>query len=203
MLTTRNMKLYLPFERNANDFSGNGNNGTVSGASLVGGKFGKCYSFDGVDDRIVLDGVLPCGAGSTIALWMTFDEMTSGIHYILGTTASGIRYNATDNTLLYYQYPAESANYTTISFIPSATWHHVAAVRTTARNVNWYIDGVYIGSSDPGATGTLGVNNIGRRNLPSSPYYYKGKIDSILYYDKSLNANDIKRIYMGLHPLNG
>src|SRR3990167_4957400 len=46
---------YYPFNGNANDESGNGNNGTVNGATLTTDRFGntnKAYSFDGVNDYI-------------------------------------------------------------------------------------------------------------------------------------------------------
>lgn len=204
MIATRNMKLYLPFERNANDFSGNGNNGTVSGAALVdGGKFGKCYSFDGVDDYIKLDSVLPCGVGTTISIWLNFDDLGSGVSYFLGGGNNGLRYNTVNQTLLYYCYLAQGTNdSTTVSYIPSAGFHHVVAVRTAARNVNWYIDGSYLGNSDPGNSADMNIDNIGQRG-ESLGYYYKGKIDSLAYYDKALSAEDIKRLYLNLHPLNG
>ena len=47
---------WWPFNGNANDESGNNNNGTVNGATLTADRFGnanKAYSFDGVDDYIV------------------------------------------------------------------------------------------------------------------------------------------------------
>ncbi|XOV67941.1 MAG: LamG-like jellyroll fold domain-containing protein [Fluviicola sp.] len=50
-----NVLLYMPFNGNANDESGNGNNGTVDGASLTSDRFGNlnsAYYFDGLDDRI-------------------------------------------------------------------------------------------------------------------------------------------------------
>ena len=46
---------WWPFNGNANDESGNGNNGTVNGATLTADRFGnlnKAYSFDGVDNYI-------------------------------------------------------------------------------------------------------------------------------------------------------
>jgi len=56
-ITTLNDGLvaYYPFKGNANDESGNGNNGTVNGATLTTDRFGdggKAYSFDGVNDEI-------------------------------------------------------------------------------------------------------------------------------------------------------
>lgn len=46
---------WWPFNGNANDESGNGNHGTVNGASLTADRFGsidKAYSFDGINDFI-------------------------------------------------------------------------------------------------------------------------------------------------------
>ncbi len=46
---------YYPFNGNANDESGNGNNGTVNGAILVADKFGNensAFEFDGINDYI-------------------------------------------------------------------------------------------------------------------------------------------------------
>jgi hypothetical protein len=49
---------WWPFNGNANDESGNGNHGTVNGATLTSdrsGAAGKAYSFDGVNDNIILN----------------------------------------------------------------------------------------------------------------------------------------------------
>jgi len=45
----------FPFNGNANDASGNGNNGVVYGATLIADRFGNAnsaYSFDGTDDYV-------------------------------------------------------------------------------------------------------------------------------------------------------
>ena len=49
---------WYPFDGNASDMSGNGNHGTVNGASLSPdrhGVAGKAYSFDGVDDFVQIE----------------------------------------------------------------------------------------------------------------------------------------------------
>jgi murein DD-endopeptidase MepM/ murein hydrolase activator NlpD len=49
---------YYPFNGNANDDSGNGNNGTVYGATLTTDRFGyanSAYSFDGIDDYVTVE----------------------------------------------------------------------------------------------------------------------------------------------------
>src|SRR3972149_11340288 len=40
------------FDGDAKDTSGNGNDGTIYGATFVDGKFGKALSFDGVNDYV-------------------------------------------------------------------------------------------------------------------------------------------------------
>ena len=55
---TDGLLAYYPFNGNANDASGNGNNGTVNGATLTTDKDGnenKAYSFDGDDDYITTE----------------------------------------------------------------------------------------------------------------------------------------------------
>ena len=47
---------YYPFNGNANDESGNGNNGVVHGATLTFDRFGnpnRAYHFNGIDNFIV------------------------------------------------------------------------------------------------------------------------------------------------------
>ncbi|MFM7769023.1 MAG: hypothetical protein ACKO8Q_00520, partial [Bacteroidota bacterium] len=66
---------YWPFCGNANDASGNGNNGTVNGATLTADRFGNAnsaYSFDGVNDGILSpDNNFPYGnSNRTLSFWM-------------------------------------------------------------------------------------------------------------------------------------
>lgn len=54
---TDGLAAYYPFNGNANDATGSGNNGTVYGATLAVDRFGNpnsAYRFDGVDDYIVV-----------------------------------------------------------------------------------------------------------------------------------------------------
>ena len=63
------------FNSNANDESGNGNNGTVSGATLTTDRFentNSAYVFDGIDDYIEVpnaDGVFNLTESWTLACW--------------------------------------------------------------------------------------------------------------------------------------
>jgi hypothetical protein len=64
---------YWPFCGNANDESGNGNNGVVNGATLTEDRFGNAgaaYNFDGVGNQITIDGVALASGDFTISGWI-------------------------------------------------------------------------------------------------------------------------------------
>ena len=69
---TNGLVAYYPFNGNANDESGNGNNGTVNGATLTSDRFGnsgKAYSFDGISNYIQTLNSGPTGTGITVSYW--------------------------------------------------------------------------------------------------------------------------------------
>ena len=54
---TQGLVGYWPFSGNANDLSGNNNNGTVNGATLTTDRFGNAnsaYSFNGINQKITV-----------------------------------------------------------------------------------------------------------------------------------------------------
>ncbi len=72
---TNGLMGYWPFNGNANDESGNGNNGLVNGATLTNDRFGlsnKAYSFDGLDDFIQMINSGPSGnTNVSVSFWMS------------------------------------------------------------------------------------------------------------------------------------
>ncbi len=82
---------WWPFNGNANDESGNGNNGTVNGATLAADRFGnpgKAYSFDGVDDWIRCIQSGPTGNPTiSVNFWIKSTQSTYG--HIIGYGSNG------------------------------------------------------------------------------------------------------------------
>ena len=63
---------YFPFDGDASDMSGNGNDGTVYGATLGedrNGEAGKAYEFDGANDWIGLSQQIPDLENFTLSAW--------------------------------------------------------------------------------------------------------------------------------------
>ncbi len=74
-IPTDNLSLYLPFNGNAVDESGNQNDGTTGGVSLTSDRFGNensAYFFDGIDDYIsIANNTLSPTVNATISFWFS------------------------------------------------------------------------------------------------------------------------------------
>jgi hypothetical protein len=71
---------WWPFNGNANDESGNGNNGTVNGATLANDRFGNAssaYSFDGVDDfiNVINPSILNFSVGTNFSVSFLYNPL--------------------------------------------------------------------------------------------------------------------------------
>jgi Concanavalin A-like lectin/glucanases superfamily/Secretion system C-terminal sorting domain len=71
---------YWPFCGNANDESGNGNDGTVNGATLTEDRFGNAnaaYGFDGVNNSIITPALLNASNDFTFSCWVNTNSESS------------------------------------------------------------------------------------------------------------------------------
>ena len=80
---TNGLVVCYPFSGNANDASGNGKNGTVTGATLTADRFGNAnsaYSFDGTSSYIYAGNISSLTGTSTssttVSLWINSNNKT-------------------------------------------------------------------------------------------------------------------------------
>jgi hypothetical protein len=90
---TDSLVAYYPFNGNASDESGRGNNGTVTGATLVPDRFGvsgKAYSFNGTSNKIVVPGFHPNMNAFSVSFWMSTATPVTGAttRWLIGDGAS-------------------------------------------------------------------------------------------------------------------
>jgi hypothetical protein len=197
---------YWPFCGNANDESGNGNNGTVNGATLSTDRFGSvnsAYSFDGSSNLIDLGNSASYNLQSqiSISVWI----------YIIGGTQNprilqfgnnnfdefGIETQGTSDTSRvvngYFGGFPSNASLTAMS------WHHVAYVANRLIGTSSiYFDGQIVGQnmSAPGATINYNACNFIIGNKPcNNSDYWGGKIDDVGLYNRNLSATEIQQIY--------
>jgi hypothetical protein len=187
---------WWPFNGNANDESGNGNNGTVNGATLTTDRNGvanKAYSFDGVDDYIAV--TRNYQSAFSLSIW--FNPTTS-----TGYNPLVDAFDANWEVQLKNTYP----DY--VSFLTSASYQEFISSQTTTNNswnylvctyssntVTFYINGI---QTDQYTVNPL-PNNYGSYNFGASltgiDQFYNGIIDDIGIWNRALNDCEIQDLY--------
>ena len=210
---------WWPFNGNANDESGNGNNGTVSGATLTSDRFGnanQAYGFDGNDwIECAFNPLFNVGLGSfSIACWanrfggnpfqhlVTRNQVTVWPNalnsYALRYENSGICFFAAGNP--------NTNNAILISpIIPNLNlWNQIVAVFNAQDfTIRIYVNGILatIGSVNPNIqnydnSGGLffGVEHP-TVALPSGPQFLNGSLDDIGIWNRALTECEIQDLY--------
>jgi hypothetical protein len=207
---------YYSFNGNANDESGNGNNGTVHGASLTEDRFGNtdsAYSFDGENDYIeVIDSTsLDISNQITISAWIKTTGTTeySGVVCKFGP----VPYSGDRNSYCTYvnndSMYVLNTNYTWADGIGAASsstteiddgsWHHVLGMYN-GDEIKLFVDGVEENSSTY-SSGILITDNpliIGYDPYSGGDYthrYFTGQIDDIRIYNRTLTESEIQELY--------
>jgi hypothetical protein len=207
---------YWPFCGNANDESGNGNDGTVNGATLTEDRFGApnaCYNFNGTNQNIEI-----INSGS-----LTMSELSISAWILpLGTNGCIISKNNPNNATekgfrlshqdffegqrgLSTQYgvgncstPSEAGFYGTSGIIPNGVWSHVTSTVTNSGLVRHYLNGVMIESNQSvpfimcnNSTSTTRIGSY----WTEDPDWFNGKIDDLAIYNRVLTPDEVQELY--------
>ena len=177
------------------------NDGTLtSGPTSQAGKFGNAFSFDGVDDHVVVpdDPSLEASA-YTMSLWLQWDDIgTSNTQVVtekyIEQHAFWTGWDAGVNGLSFM--PAgHPATTTSASSALHAGWNHVVGVYTGSE-VYLYVDGVEVASRTGVTGGSLSSTyalTIGRRTGGTLPF--DGAIDDVRYYGRALTPEEVAELY--------
>ena len=207
---------YYPFSGNANDSSGNGNNGINSGATLTTDRFGKsnsAYHFAG-DASVQIPELFPDTASAfTFAAWVMKDSMDYNTHEILykgldqGEASLGIT-KTTNGTMVGFGVNIEtgvygSQNWYSISSpdtLKAKTYYFLVGRYIKGQKVDFFINGTLIGS--------LAVPNSPLANWPGHSYSaiglqpqfpattgWNGVIDDIRVYNCAMDSARIQSLY--------
>ena len=190
------------------DQSGNSNNGTNNGSTVVsdsasGGSY--AYDFDGVNDWIECSGPTGNSGAFSLALWINRDGSVSQVTTIASqydVTASD-RYwflqqktFSTGNIFTTNPNPNTSAGKveTETTFIAnSGTWYHLVALHdAVAGEQRLYIDGVLVDSDT--STGfqatTIGLS----LGALDGIQFWSGKLDDVRQYDRAITQAEITHL---------
>ncbi|NDD39493.1 MAG: hypothetical protein EB082_13995 [Verrucomicrobia bacterium] len=210
---TTGLMAYYPFQGNANDASGNGNGGSVTGARLTSDRFGQsnlAYAFNGVSDEIVVGNSASLSPTNqvTVSAWVNplrFYDNTdcvskgSALNYfdrsyaLQGPWADG-KWRSTLST------PAGEIVVASSNSATLGQWSHVL-MTYDGTTVNLYVNGSLSGSQT--ATGPINQNteqlSIGSQiyfTTPSPPaYWFLGGIDDVRIYNRALLPAEVAQLF--------
>ena len=206
--TTENLsyllEAYYPFNGNANDESGNGNNGSVSGAILTTDRFkqsDKAYWFDGTDDGITVEtptGMPSGNSAYTIAFWVRFDSLGGTYRTCVGVgdtagTKAIISVGVQTSGVLWV---AHWGSDWVTNFSPSEDiWYHIAAT-SDGTTEKLYVDGAL---QDSGGVCPLSIDStplgLGIAVWAGGDDPLAGKLDDVRIYSRALGLTEIQEIY--------
>lgn len=200
---------YYPFNGNANDESGNGNNGAVYGATLITDRFGNAnsaYNFDGADYISISD--TPELSGGTplvksVSVWFKANAFlptnTPIVTKALDPSSKDWALIIKDSKLTFYSekggpYADYYCSQTTGEILPNVWYHGVFVAEEP--NIYIYVDGNMVGSCSNAigkSTDTTAPIQIGAFTYSSA--YYSGITDDIRIYNRALSEAEIQELY--------
>lgn len=193
------------FDENSGlDSSGINNQGTLVASPVpVLGVIGNGFSFNGTTQWITIADSASLDVlttNFTVALWVkwlnqsvandvVYDCGTQTNHWYLSFLATTNKFGFTKRAIADFR-----AN-TTID----TNWHHLAVVKSgdAGTNLTFYYDGKTDGTASVGSVSTpSGTKFIARWNeSAASGLIYKGSLDDIRLYNRSLGTDEINAIY--------
>ena len=206
---TNGLVVYYAFNGNANDASGNGNNGTVDGATLTADRFGipnSAYYFNGTNSDILVPETL-FGATNqawTISVWITLD---SGPYVTLTDIYAKSSVNgemdlitATNSVQVVIKTASGAYYYASAPLVTNSTIHMVG-VYQKGQSLSLYINGVLSDSvalpnEDLWLAAYPLISALGAYHLPPTPFdCFRGTIDDFRVYTRALSASEVQQLY--------
>jgi hypothetical protein len=210
---TNGLVAYYPFNGNANDESGNSNNGAIHGATFCADRFGQtnaALNFDGLSCYIGFDSIpLNQTDNWSISAWINpaslnqfsevvclgFDDGNSGDgfefgmsqdHYNPGNELWGV---LGDVTWIDGGYTFPLAN----------VWYHIVMLRRDGIT-QFYVDGIETPNSDPSSPLTPSTFTIGSA---TGTRFFNGAIDDVRIYNHALSDAEVQELYQIESPGGG
>ncbi|MFM7769024.1 MAG: LamG domain-containing protein, partial [Bacteroidota bacterium] len=210
---TIGLKGWWPFNGNANDESGNNNNGTVNGATLTTDRFGNsnsAYGFNGVNccgtpdpvqEILVSNQILNLGQNFTVSCWMSSSQVSKyqqclfnsvnhcgfavelNNEHVAGKLTYGVG-NGNNWDLLYAQ--GSTTNF------QNNTWYHVVFVKN-GTSYYLYLNGSLEGTTNLSVSANynqLAAIRFGA--IGGGHEVFKGSLDDFGVWNRALTSSEIQ-----------
>lgn len=205
---------WWPFNGNANDESGNGNNGTVNGATLTKDRFGndkQSYSFSSSNTYISFNKAPFLNPPFSISQWFylldTINMYTTiGLGEVGGNALNKLyispNLNAKGNPSIGTA-GANDITSTTNVHIGKVWVNLVVVVNSYSQNgVKFYVNGNLCGANITGGSNNpFPLSNVGfcvgKHHSAPNPNYFSGTIDDIGMWNRALTQTEVDLLYKG------
>ena len=187
-----------------NDASGQGNIGTITGATWANGKRGKALIFNGSSDKIVIPNSTNLnisGSEITSSVWFKASAL-SGKTMLLNKGSYGHHWNygiGLNGANLMFRHHNGDIISTSIT-VPLNSWNNFTAVYSGG-NDYFYFNGLLVDTkSDTGwqeQTGSHQLTLGAAYNINTDLYseFFNGTIDEVRIYNRALTATEISKLY--------
>lgn len=167
------------------DKSGQGNNGTITGATTMIGKLGQAMSFNDANNSVIsIPDIVSASTTGAYSFWVK-PSSTNASQGWIDSTFDIFQWSGSS---LYFRAGNQSA--VSINGWTPNTWHHVAMVWNGSKYYG-YLDGEQVteGIQSGNRSGAISLGKV------DAGFYYNGGIDEVRIYNKALSASDIKQLY--------
>ena len=206
---------HYTFDGNADDISGNGNNGTEVGTiSYSDSILGQAANFDGNSYITVPDDDLFDVDEMSLGAWIMIDSLPGQSKIILGDSASPVE----ERIFQFYIEPTGELTFlanteddsvsfwdiyiTTTNQVSVGNWYYIAATFDQINGGNIWVNGANWGT-DTEFNGTLlkGNPQIEIGGTSHGSYYLDGSIDDLRFYNQALSGSEILELYDAPNPI--
>lgn len=170
------------------------NNGSINNGVLINqsGKINTSYLFDGVNDYTRTNPILS-NSNYSISFWI-YSYGQVGTILMTGNGSENQKIYETGGNLVPYFDNNLTPTYNMTIPLTNATWTHIAITVGYGDKIRTYKNGVSIQNQSIGSTfGNHNIFDLGRdiNNIQ----YWKGKLDEIGLWNRSLTASEITELY--------
>ena len=201
---TGDLILFLPFNGNAQDESGNNNDVTVNGAVLTSDRFGNlqsAYKFDGVADnmRVTNSTMLNFSNSITVNFWIYVDQLYDREQYPIshGNWEQRWKVSISNNKIRWtINTTGGITDLDSESSITKGQWYNITGYYS-GQDMELYING----SLDAFKYFNGGINSssvdltLGQTVPNNTQYNFNGKIDDMRLFDYAISYEEIVQYY--------
>lgn len=198
---------YYPLNNDGSDQGPNNINGIIEGTESAydrkGNANGAIY-FDGIGDFIKVGNIFKARDMQTIAFWVKFKDLKEGMPSMelisKSSQRQGMEVVLHENKLQFFLMGEERSNSVgiPISELNTEDWYFVTAIYDTqTATMKLFLNGE-LKQASWAPTSVTEVDNLifGNWNYEKAPRFFKGSLDDIKIYNRSLTEEEVKELFI-------